>query len=121
MYNTSDSWFDFFQFRIGHNYLCGIVKENMELPTTVVGADGVTRTYTVPASIKAGKDGMGANYWSETEWVLKIWNSSEMEMIYTHTLQRKTLNHVGPVFLYTIKSGLILLVELKYMLNYMKN
>jgi hypothetical protein len=39
----------------------------MELPTTVVGADGVTRTYTVPASIKAGKDGMGANYWSETE------------------------------------------------------
>ena len=57
----------FFQFRIGHNYLCEMVKKCMELPTTVVGADGVTRTYTVPASIKAGKDGMGANYWSETE------------------------------------------------------
>lgn len=56
-----------FQFREGHEYLCNMVKERMEIPVTVKGADGVTRTFTVPAAIKAGKDGKGALRWSETE------------------------------------------------------
>jgi DNA polymerase I-like protein with 3'-5' exonuclease and polymerase domains len=56
-----------FQFRIGHEYLMSMVKECMEIPVTVKGYDGVTRTFTVPASLKAGKDGEGAKYWSDTE------------------------------------------------------
>lgn len=56
-----------FQFREGHEYLCGMVKERMEIPVTVKGADGITRTFVVPAAIKAGKDGKGAVRWSETE------------------------------------------------------
>jgi len=39
----------------------------MEIPVTVKGYDGKTRTFTVPAAIKAGKDGSGAYRWSETE------------------------------------------------------
>lgn len=57
----------FFQFREGHSYLCEMVKERMELETTVVGADKKMRTYIVPAGIKAGADGKGAKYWSKTE------------------------------------------------------
>lgn len=56
-----------FQFREGHAYLADMVKERMEIPVTVKGADGVTRTFTVPAAIKAGKNGKSAKYWSETE------------------------------------------------------
>lgn len=56
-----------FQFREGHEYLCEMVKERMEIPVTVKGCDGITRTFTVPAAIKAGKDGKGAKYWSDTE------------------------------------------------------
>lgn len=56
-----------FQFRIGHDYLCDMVRKAMEIPVTVTGCDGVTRTFTVPADIKAGKDGLGAMYWSDTE------------------------------------------------------
>jgi len=56
-----------FQFRVGHEYLMEEVKRRMEIPVTVVGYDGKTRTFTVPAAIKAGKAGLGALRWSETE------------------------------------------------------
>lgn len=56
-----------FRFREGHEYLCALVKQAMEIPVTVTGYDGKTRTFTVPAAIKAGKNGKGAKYWSETE------------------------------------------------------
>jgi len=56
-----------FQFRVGHEYLCEAVKTCMELPVTVKGCDGKTRTFTVPAAIKAGKDGTGATHWNLTE------------------------------------------------------
>lgn len=56
-----------FQFRIGHEYLCDMVKERMEIPVTILGYDEVVRTFTVPAAVKAGKDGLGAIRWSETE------------------------------------------------------
>lgn len=56
-----------FQVRIGHEYLAQEVKHRMERPVTITGCDKVTRTFTVPAAIKGGKDGMGAKYWSETE------------------------------------------------------
>lgn len=56
-----------FQFRAGHEYLCEMVKKAMEIPVTVTGYDGKTRTFTVPAAVKAGKDGKGATHWSLTE------------------------------------------------------
>jgi len=56
-----------FQFRTGHEYLAEEVRKRMEIPVTVKGYDGKTRTFTVPAAIKAGKDGEGALRWSETE------------------------------------------------------
>jgi DNA polymerase I-like protein with 3'-5' exonuclease and polymerase domains len=56
-----------FQFREGHEYLCERVKRAMEIPVTITGADGKVRTFTVPAAIKAGKDGHGAKYWDQTE------------------------------------------------------
>lgn len=56
-----------FQFREGHEYLADMVRERMEIPVTIKGYDGITRTFTVPAAIKAGKDGKGAKRWSETE------------------------------------------------------
>lgn len=56
-----------FQFREGHEYLCDMVRKCMERPITVKGADGVVRTFVVPADIKAGPDGKGALRWSETE------------------------------------------------------
>jgi outer membrane usher protein FimD/PapC len=39
----------------------------MEIPVTVKGYDGKVRTFTVPAALKAGKDGKGATHWSKTE------------------------------------------------------
>ena len=56
-----------FQYRDGHEYLCHMVRERMEIPVTIKGYDGVIRTFTVPASIKAGTNGKKAKYWSETE------------------------------------------------------
>lgn len=55
------------QVRIGHEYLYNMVRECMEIPITIKGCDGVVRTFTVPADIKAGPDGLGAKYWSEAE------------------------------------------------------
>jgi DNA polymerase I-like protein with 3'-5' exonuclease and polymerase domains len=56
-----------FQFRIGHEYLIQMVADCMEIPVTVTAYDGITRTFTVPADIKAGSGGVGASRWSETE------------------------------------------------------
>lgn len=56
-----------FSFREGYEFLAEKVKELMEIPVTVTGYDGKTRTFTVPAAIKAGPDGKGALRWSETE------------------------------------------------------
>ena len=56
-----------FQYRIGHEYLCGMVKDCMEIPVTIRAYDNKVRTFTVPAGIKAGKEGKIATYWSETE------------------------------------------------------
>lgn len=56
-----------YQVRVGHEYLIEEVKKRMEIPVTVKGYDGVVRTFTVPAATKAGKDGKGSLYWSETE------------------------------------------------------
>lgn len=49
-----------FQYRIGHEYLAEKVKKLMEIPVTIKGADGVTRTFTVPAALK-----IGGKYWSD--------------------------------------------------------
>lgn len=48
------------QYRIGHEYLAQVVKDMMEIPVTVKGADGITRTFTVPAAVK-----LGGKYWSD--------------------------------------------------------
>lgn len=52
-----------FQYRIGHDYLCEMVKERMQVPVQVTDIAGVTRTLIVPAALKANN----ATYWSETE------------------------------------------------------
>jgi DNA polymerase I-like protein with 3'-5' exonuclease and polymerase domains len=58
-----------FQYREGHEYLAEMVKERMQIPITVKGADGKTRTFVVPAAVKIGtpENGFKAKYWSETE------------------------------------------------------
>lgn len=56
-----------FQIRVGHSYLAQMVKERMEIPVRITDPKGITREFTVPAAIKAGKDGEGALRWSETE------------------------------------------------------
>lgn len=55
-----------YQYREGHEYLAEEVKREMEIPITVRGYDGETRTFTVPAAIKDGKN-HDSIYWSETE------------------------------------------------------
>jgi len=54
-----------FQFREGHEYLCDLVKDCMEIPVKIKSYDGKERTFTVPAAIKAGKDGKGALSWAD--------------------------------------------------------
>jgi DNA polymerase I-like protein with 3'-5' exonuclease and polymerase domains len=56
-----------FQFKEGHEYLCKMVEKLMEVPVIIKSYDGVVRKFAVPADVKAGKDGMGALRWSETE------------------------------------------------------
>lgn len=56
-----------FQFRLGHEYLCELVRDCMEISTTIRGYDGVTRVLKIPADIKAGSDGKGGKYWCDTE------------------------------------------------------
>jgi len=54
-----------FLYRRGHEYLATKVKECMEIPVTVLGADKVYRTFTVPAAIKLGAP-PGAEFWHQT-------------------------------------------------------
>lgn len=56
-----------FSFKEGRTDLAAKVAKLMEIPVSVKGVDGKIRTFTVPAALKAGKDGLGAKYWSETE------------------------------------------------------
>ena len=58
-----------FQYRIGHEYLCDMVKERMEIPVTIKAYDNVVRTFVVPAGVKNGKhlEQKCAHYWSDTE------------------------------------------------------
>ena len=56
-----------FQFREGRTDIAEKVKACMEIPVSVVGYDGKTRTFTVPAALKAGSDGNGSTNWGETE------------------------------------------------------
>jgi len=56
-----------FQYRQGHDYLVGMVQDMMQIPVTVKGYDGNTRTFIVPAAAKIGTKGKLAEYWSETE------------------------------------------------------
>jgi DNA polymerase I-like protein with 3'-5' exonuclease and polymerase domains len=56
-----------FQFRIGKEELAEKVKECMEIPVSVVGYDGKEREFTVPAALKAGTGGDGADNWGDTE------------------------------------------------------
>ncbi len=55
----------FFQYRIGHRYLCEMVKERMEIPVTIKDIKGIERTFTVPAALKLGPN--NNVYWSELE------------------------------------------------------
>jgi len=59
-----------FQYRIGHYYLCEMVKDMMEIDIKIVGYDGKERKFMVPAGIKAGGvgdagKGNAAKYWNE--------------------------------------------------------
>lgn len=56
-----------FEFREGRVDLAGKVKSLMEIPVTVTGYDGTSRTFVVPSAVKAGKDNKGATRWSMTE------------------------------------------------------
>lgn len=56
-----------FAVRIGHEYLIARVKECMQVPVTIRGYDGITRSFTVPAAAKAGVHGMGSPNWGDTE------------------------------------------------------
>lgn len=56
-----------FQYRIGHDYLCDMVKEQMEIPLTIKAYDDKVRTFMVPAGIKKGKPNHPALFWSDTE------------------------------------------------------
>lgn len=57
-----------FQYRIGHDYLCDMVKERMEIPVTIKAYDGKVRTFVVPAGIKKGDHLKGSNKGKATHW-----------------------------------------------------
>lgn len=54
-------------FREGHHHHAEEVRQCMEIPVTVQDISGNYRTFTVPAAIKAGPNGKGVKYWSDTE------------------------------------------------------
>lgn len=58
-----------FQYRLGHEYLCDMVQERLEIPVRIRAYDKKVRTFIVPASAKKGNADAGepALYWSETE------------------------------------------------------
>lgn len=43
------------------------VRDAMQIAVTIQSCDGNVRTFTVPADIKAGKTGIGAEFWNDTE------------------------------------------------------
>jgi DNA polymerase I-like protein with 3'-5' exonuclease and polymerase domains len=49
-----------FQYREGHEHLAHQVKKCMEIPTRIIGYDGVEREFVVPASLSYGK-----KFWGE--------------------------------------------------------
>lgn len=57
-----------FQYREGHEYLCEMVRERMEVPVTLKGYDGVIRTFVVPAGVKKGDHLEGASKGRATHW-----------------------------------------------------
>jgi DNA polymerase I-like protein with 3'-5' exonuclease and polymerase domains len=57
-----------FFYRQGHDYLCDMVKERMEIPVKIKDIKGIEREFIVPAALKKGKaDNVRAIYWSDTE------------------------------------------------------
>lgn len=58
-----------FQYRVGCEYICDMVKERMEVPVTIKAYDEKIRTFVVPAGVKHGQHlaKKCAHYWSETE------------------------------------------------------
>lgn len=56
-----------FQFAEGSEHHMQEVQERMEITIDIVAATGKRYRYTVPAALKAGADGAGARYWSDTE------------------------------------------------------
>jgi len=62
-----------FQWREGHEYLCGMVAERMEIPVrirsykAIAKGDHTYNEFIVPAGIKNGKGGKFSRYWSDTE------------------------------------------------------
>lgn len=52
-----------FQTRNGHEQLASIVSRYMHIPVTIQGYDGITRTFTVPASTKSDSNGTGISRW----------------------------------------------------------
>lgn len=63
----------FFQYRKGHEYLCDMVKERMEIEIECKDIAGISRRFTVPAALKLGKidkntgELVRARFWNETE------------------------------------------------------
>lgn len=56
-----------FQIREGCTEIGNKVKEIMQIEIEVQGCDYKSRKFTVPAALKAGKDGDGASHWHLTE------------------------------------------------------
>ena len=57
-----------FQYRKGHEYLCEMVRQRMEVPVTLQGYDKVIRTFVVPAGVKKGDHLEGADKGRATHW-----------------------------------------------------
>lgn len=57
-----------FQYRVGHEYLCDMVRERMEIPITIRAYDGVIRTFVVPAGAKKGDHLPSPNTGKATHW-----------------------------------------------------
>ena len=56
-----------FAYRKGFDHLPLAVKSCMEIPVSVKDVSGITRTFTVPASLKLGRKDRPSTYWSDTE------------------------------------------------------
>lgn len=56
-----------FSYAIGREDHAGAVQQHMQIPVSVMDISGITRTFTVPAGLKLGREGKPAKYWSEAE------------------------------------------------------